>query len=82
MQWNGTEGTLFSFYTLSLACLLDYHDSWAFVVFVIMQGEKSTVDLIVPVGCKVNNKRVPEAGKVFVVVARNFKFRDSLLVAI
>jgi hypothetical protein len=42
------------------------------------------LDLVVSVGCKVNNKRVLEAHKTFVVlvVDRNFKFRDSLLVAI
>jgi hypothetical protein len=79
MKWYGRHSLFFLY---SLACLLDYHDSWTFVVFVMMQGEKSTVDLIVLVGCKVNDKRVPEADKVFVVVARNFKFRDSLLVAI
>jgi hypothetical protein len=49
----------FSFLSL-LSCLLDSHDSWAFVVFV-MQGEKQTVDLIVWVGCKVDDRQVPEA---------------------
>jgi hypothetical protein len=61
IQWNGMEGVLFSILALLLACLLDSRDSWAFVVFV-MQGEKQTVDLIVcRVGCKVDNRRVPEA---------------------
>jgi hypothetical protein len=50
----------FSFLSL-LSCLLDSHDSWAFVVFV-MQGEEQTVDLIVLVGCcKVDNRQVLEA---------------------
>jgi hypothetical protein len=69
IQWNGMEGILFSFLALLLSCLLalllacllvDSHDSWAFVVFV-MQGEKQTVDLIVWVGCKVDDRRVPKA---------------------
>jgi hypothetical protein len=51
----------FSFLSL-LSLLLASHDSWVFVVFV-MQGEKPTVDLIVSVGCKVDDKRVPEADK-------------------
>ena len=52
----------FSFLSL-LSRLLDSHASWAFVVFV-MQGEKPTVDLIVSVGCKVDDKRVPEVNGV------------------
>jgi hypothetical protein len=53
----------FSFLSLlSLTCLLDSHDSWAFVVFV-MPGEKPTVDLIVSVGCKVDDKGMPEADR-------------------
>jgi hypothetical protein len=59
MEWYGRHSL---FFPCSLACLLDSHDSWAFVVFV-MQGEKQIVDLIVWVGCKVDNRRVLEAGE-------------------
>jgi hypothetical protein len=52
----------FSFLSL-LSRLLDSHASWAFVVFV-MQGDKPTVDLNVSVGCKVDDKRVPEVNGV------------------
>jgi hypothetical protein len=50
----------------SLACSLASHDSSAFVVF-IMQAENPTMEdhLIVLVGCKVDDKGVPEANKAF-----------------
>jgi hypothetical protein len=55
------EGILVSFLALLLACLiLMTHDG---PLLFSSCREKQTVDLIVWVGCKVYDRRVPEAGE-------------------
>jgi hypothetical protein len=46
----------------------------------VMQGEKRSVDLIISVGCKADDKQVPEAGKALRLKTINdaWKLRNSV----